>query len=162
MFHPVPVPVRASRRDRLRALALDGTYVGRVALTAVLAWWTIVLLLPGRTFGAGSGAWFTEVASEPAWATFFGAGAVVCGSALFVRAPTWRLVSALVAACVFGVMAYGYWAGNPRGTGTGTYLVLAAWANWLAFRNAARPGDTPCRGCLCRGRWCGGQEGGRG
>lgn len=158
-----PLPAASARRTHLRALALDGTYVGRVALTAVLAWWAVVLLIPGRTFGAGSGAWFTALAPEPAWAAFYGTGAIVCGSALFVRHPTWRLVSALYTACVFGVLAWGYWTANPRSGNTGTHFVLAAWANWLAFRNAAGPADTPCRGCMCTKRWCGAKrEGGPG
>lgn len=146
---------RHGRRDGRRALMLDGAYVGRAALTAILAWWTAALLLPGRTFGEASGGWFAHAASEHAWAAFCGAGALVCGSALFVRRPAWRLWSALCAACVFGVLAYGSLVSEPRSGNAGTHLVLAAWANWLAFRNAARPGDNPCRGCVCAGRWCG-------
>lgn len=161
-MHHAPPLARASRRETIRALALDGTFVGRAALAAVLAWWAVVLLLPGRTFGGGSGAWFMTHAPEPVWAAFCGSGAIVCGSALFVRRPGWRLASALYTACVFGVLAWGYWAANPRSGNTGTHLVLAAWANWLAWRNAVAPPDAPCRGCVCRNRWCGAKRGGGG
>lgn len=147
--------VARTRRETARVLALDGIFVGRAVLTFALAWWAVVLLIPGRTFGAGSGAWFAALAPESAWAVFCGAAAAVCGSGLFVRRPGWRLASALWTACAFGVLAYGYLMGNPRSGNAGTHLALAAWANWLAWRNAAGPpGDTPCRGCVCRDRWC--------
>lgn len=146
--------VARTRRETARVLALDGIFVGRVALTAVLAWWATVLLLPGASFIGPSFTWFVALASEGVWAAVCAAGALICGSAIFVRRRGWRFASGLVAACVYGLLAYGLWCGNPRGTGTGTYLVLALWANWLSYRNIYPPGDAPCRGCLCRDRWC--------
>lgn len=122
-----PNPFRAAFRDARLAI--------HAALTAVMAWLAVILVLPGDTFGTSKS--FTRMAAlgtEPVWALVFWLAACLGLVGLLTPSRGTRLASVLVLATMHGVVAGCFALSNPATTGTGTYTVLAALGYYLAWR----------------------------
>ena len=108
------------------------------ALTAVMAWLSFVLNLPGDTFASPAFAQFARLATEQQWAYIFMATA--CGGLVgLVSDRAWvRLASVFLLATVHGLVAYCFYLAPPSGTwigtGTGTYAIIAGLGYYLAYR----------------------------
>ncbi len=105
------------------------------ALTAVMAWLAVVLMMPGSTFGTGAGyAMLARLASEEAWAMVFWAVASTGLVGLATSSRLLRLGCVLVLATAHGMLATCFALGSPSSTASGTYAVLAGLGYFLAWR----------------------------
>lgn len=113
----------------------DARMAIHVALTGVLGWLGLVLILPGDTFGT-SPAWrlFARSGTEDQWAAAMWIGAVA-GAVGIDTVHRWlRIMSILLLATAHGSLAILFLAGNPIGGASGTYGFLAGLGYYLAFR----------------------------
>lgn len=113
----------------------DARMAIHVALTAILAWLALALILPGDTFG-NSGAWrlFARIAPEDEWAVAFFLGAVVGALGVDTRHRTLKVASILALATAHGTLALLFLFGNPTGGASGTFAIVALLGYYLAFR----------------------------
>ena len=119
-----------------------GWAVMHIGLVAVLAWWSFLLFLPVHTFDTGPGYnAFVEICpDEDYWATGFGLAALAGAWGLVTQRQWMRVTSGLVMCANHGMIAILCARGNPAGTGSGVYLIIAAMALALAWREVQRAG----------------------
>ncbi len=121
--------------NQFRAALRDGRLAIHAALTAVLAWFAVILTLPSDTFSTSkSFACMATMGSEPAWAMVFWVAACLGLAGLLTPSRGMRLGSVLVLATMHGVVAGCLVLSNPATAGTGTYAVLATLGYYLAWR----------------------------
>ncbi len=121
--------------DQFRAALRDGRLAIHAALTTVMVWLAVILVLPSDTFSTSkSFAYMATMGSEPAWAMVFWVTACLGLVGLLTPSRAMRLGSVLVLATMHGVVAGCLALSNPATTGTGTYAVLAALGYYLAWR----------------------------
>ena len=108
-----------------------------VALTAIMAWWALVLALPADTFAIGSSfRVLAALASEDTWAMMFWAIANVGVLGLSTSSATIRLVSVFALSTMHGVLALCFLLANPYTTAGGTYSIIALLGYYLSWRRA--------------------------
>lgn len=114
-------------RHSLRELTHDGWAVLHLIVSAVPAWFCLVLSWHGDTFATGGGAFagMAAVASEHAWAIASGLVAVLGGSAWWTRSWPFWVASTVILSAWHGLVALCVFQANPIGTGAGTYALLA-------------------------------------
>ncbi|MDB5371806.1 MAG: hypothetical protein JWP04_448 [Belnapia sp.] len=123
-------------RRSLYELTSDGWAVLHLVVSAVPAWFCLVLSWRGDTFATGGGAFvaMAAVASEHTWALVSGIVAVMGGSAWWTRSwPIW-VGSTVILSAWHGLVALLVFQANPIGTGAGTYALLALAATIKVMR----------------------------
>lgn len=119
---------------RLDELARDGVFVVQFGLALIVLHFAVVLMFPGSTFDTGKGfRWFQSIASENTWARIYLVASAICLPGLFSRRCWMKVLSAFVSAFVFGVVSFGFAAGNMLGTGWGTYMIMLGWSYWVLW-----------------------------
>lgn len=115
---------------------VDGRHAIHAALCAVMAWLSVVLALPGETFGTSvSYGVMADMGTEGQWSAAFAAVALAGLAGLAPRLrPLLRLLGVLLLATAHGVVALCLAWANPLTTATGTYGVLAGLGYYLAWR----------------------------
>ncbi len=118
-------------------LVSDARVAIHLALTAIMAWLAIVLILPGDTFfGNRSFTLMARMASEDHWAMVFWVTASVGLTGLTTRSAILRLTSVLALATMHGVFALLLFCANPVSSGTGTYMIVAGLGYYLSWRRS--------------------------
>lgn len=111
--------------------ARNGIHAG---LTAILAWVAFRLALGNETFaGTPAFAYMARLAPESTWAGVLWAVANVGMIGLATRHSALRLVSVLILATAYGVLA-GCLLMSGGSIDSGTYAVIAALGYYLAYR----------------------------
>ena len=106
-----------------------------VALTAVMGWLAIVLIVPGDTFASSPTFHvMASIAAEERWAMVFWGAASVGLAGLTTSSRLVRLVSVLLVSTMHGIVALCFVLANPVTTGTGTYSIIAGLGYYLAWR----------------------------
>jgi hypothetical protein len=116
----------------------DGVFVVQAGLGVVTVHFSGTLLWPADTFSTSqSFRWFAMVANEDTWGCIFTIPAILCFLGLIVERRWIQIGSAFVTAFVFGLLSFGFYTGNPQGTGWGTYMILLGlsyWVLWMRLR----------------------------
>ncbi len=113
----------------------DARVAIHAALTAVMAWLAIVLIIPGDTFASSpTFSLMADLAGEERWAMAFWGAASIGLAGITASSRVFRLVSVLVVATMHGIVAIFFVLGNPVTTGTGTYAIMAGLGYYLAWR----------------------------
>lgn len=114
--------------------AFDDKVAIHTALTAIMAWFGLLLSMPGSTFTQGRG-WdrFAAIASEEAWATVFGAVAIFGLLGLTTLRTQMRLASVMILSTAHGCVAIMMYLGSPLGSGSGTYAIVASLGYYLIW-----------------------------
>jgi hypothetical protein len=117
------------------SLVFDARMAYDVALTMVMAWLGIVLMLPGSTFDA-SPAWriFSDIAQENVWAIVLLMTAVLGGVGIDTKHLWLKTASLFILATAHGGLAILFLLGNPRGGASGTYAIIALLGYYLVAR----------------------------
>ena len=114
---------------------LDARTAIHAALTGVMAWLSIILALPGDTFGTNlSFRVMASLATEDHWAMMLWVVATVGIVGLLTSSAPVRLASVLVLSTAHGALAGMFGTSNPISTATGTYGILAGLGYFLAWR----------------------------
>lgn len=124
-------------------------YVMHLGLTAMVAWWAIILAWPVATFPTSrSYAEFARICpDERYWACGFTVAATIgicgCWASWPARTPTRqrsivRASSALLLGLNHGIIALLMVRANPASTGTGIYVLIMLMAYLLAISEAER------------------------
>lgn len=109
----------------------DGWFIVQAGITAIPAWFALVLWVPPATFPTSPSYDLMEsLAHEWAWACISAALAAVGFASLLLGAGTRRRLllhrcAAGALSLFHGTVALCIGVANPASTGTGTYLVLA-------------------------------------
>ena len=121
--------------DALKGPLRDAQLAIHAALAAVMAWFAVVLAIPGSTFSTGvSYRAMAQLATEESWAMACWFVATMGLVGLLTPSRTVRLCTVLLMATMHGVIAISIAWSNPSGTGSGTYAVLAGLGYYLAWR----------------------------
>lgn len=114
---------------------MDGREAIHAALTAVIAWFGIVLSLPGETFAIShTFDVMASLAREDHWAMALWLVACFGLIGMFTPSMRVRLGSVLLLSTMHGVIALCFALASPRTTGSGTYGILAGLGYYLAYR----------------------------
>lgn len=116
----------------------DAKQAIHLALTAIMFWLGGILVLPGSTFSTSHSYRAMElIARESIWALAFLAVATVGAIGLFVTGPI-RKISVIGLATAHGTFSVCLFLGNPSGTGSGTYGIIACLGYYLLYRRLFR------------------------
>ena len=109
-----------------------------IALTAVMAWLSFALHMPGDTFSNTGFREFASLATEDDWAYLFLAVAFIGLLGLVTERRWVRLISVLCLSTMHGTVAWCFYLGtepgHPLTTGTGTYAIIAGLGYYLSYR----------------------------
>ncbi len=106
-----------------------------LGLTLVMAWLGAMLALPADTFSSNPAfRVMAQIAPENTWAMALWSVATIGAMGLVASHHVMRTASTVVLGTAHGVVAVCTYQGNPIGTGTGTYAVLAGMGYYLTWR----------------------------
>ena len=113
----------------------DTRNVLHLGLTLIMAWLGALLALPADTFSTNPAfRVMAQIGPETCWAYAFWLVATVGFISLVSANGMLRTVSSVLLGTAHGVVATCTFLGNPVGTGTGTYAVLAGMSYYLTYR----------------------------
>ena len=130
-------PFGHTRLETINSL-YDAKQAIHATLTAIMFWLGGILVLPGSTFSTSHSYRALErVATESTWAIAFLFVAFFGLIGLFITGP-FRQMSVVGLATAHGTFSVCLFLGNPSGTGSGTYGIIAVLGYYLLYARLFR------------------------